>query len=224
MNNFERGGTVMTIRKMKKLCRGGIFIMLLILMSISLTGCAFLAALGPILSVLGSLASVAGTIVGIFNPQVGSAISQAGGALSQSGDTMSAYAAQFPPQQPTSPQQFTSPTVVGAPTTSEDGSGQKQRTSAPAAAPQATRVSAQGQSQGSSQGPTSGQAAANTSTPFSSISNLPANKTQGSFSNINDVPAQPVVLLEDAFRPILPTSVYQMVDWKAAPQPASKAP
>ncbi|MFZ2957907.1 MAG: hypothetical protein WA705_13550 [Candidatus Ozemobacteraceae bacterium] len=113
----------MNIRKVRGVFRGAIFFMFLLLMSISLTGCAFLAALGPILSLLGSIGSIAGTVVGIFNPSAGQAISQASSGLTNAGSQASTYAAQNPSATPTTqsaPAQSGIPTAISASTNSED--------------------------------------------------------------------------------------------------------
>ncbi|HOT27299.1 MAG TPA: hypothetical protein PLU72_03850 [Candidatus Ozemobacteraceae bacterium] len=118
----------MVLRKIRTICRGFVLVLLLVAMSVSLTGCAalgpFLAVLGPILSTLGSVGGLVGSIVGIFNPEVGQKISQISGAIGQTGQTFTntwQQISQSASPNTGTPGTLTTPTIKGASLRDEDG-------------------------------------------------------------------------------------------------------
>ncbi len=110
----------MSMHRLRRLCKGGLFLLFICLMSISLTGCAWLAALAPILSAIGSVTGMVGSIVSIFSPETGSKISQVGNAISSTGQSLQGVANETGGRQ-TGQTTSSVPTGTSAPTTSEDG-------------------------------------------------------------------------------------------------------
>ncbi|MFZ2957898.1 MAG: hypothetical protein WA705_13505 [Candidatus Ozemobacteraceae bacterium] len=116
----------MIMHRLRLLCRGLAFFLILILMSVNLTGCAFLAALGPllaalgpVLNALGAVGGMVGAVVGIFNPAAGQKISEVSSAVSAAGQNTSSIAQQIPQQTPNGTTDI--PTARSSATTSEDG-------------------------------------------------------------------------------------------------------
>jgi len=227
--------------RVKRVSRAALFFVVLVLTSVNLTGCAALAALGPILSSLGSIAGIAGSVVGIFNPAAGQAISNAGTGLTQAGGAAQSFASQNTATVPTTPApsangQATTPVGKAPSTNSEDS----------VAAPSPTNPNPTNQPGPWKSGyvfPTGTQnpdtknsqkpptvvtpPPADTTDPFKKADNPQPTQLGKPLITAHGVPLpnhpdmrQPQLTpLEDVFQPILPDPVFKSINWNAAREP-----